>query len=267
MDKSLSKKSKTDRKYVNILGINILSTSVSDLLAGIKHNISRSKKFTIYTPNPELILATKKNKELKDVLNNADFNVPDGVGLNYATKILYKSEINIIPGRKLFAMLIDMAVKKNWKVFLLGGLDNETVLAAEHLISVYPLISISTSRGPSLNNFGEPESDNDIEIEKDTITRINEYGPKFLFVAFGNPKQELWINRNLPKLKVNGVMAVGGTFRYIAGLSKLPPKWMENRGLEWLWRLLTEPKRIKRIFNATILFPLAVIMQRLRLGR
>jgi N-acetylglucosaminyldiphosphoundecaprenol N-acetyl-beta-D-mannosaminyltransferase len=95
------------------------------------------------------------------------------------------------------------------------------------------------------------------------VRQINTFKPQLLFVAFGNPKQEIWIHNNLPKLNVGGAMAVGGAFRYVAGISKLPPKWMAACGLEWLWRLITEPKRISRILNAVIVFPLKIILYKL----
>lgn len=262
MKKNRLTQSIKDQKYVNILGISILSTSVDGLLTAIEHKVSRSQRFSIFTPNPELIIATKDNSKLKDVLNAADFLVPDGVGLNFASKFLYGSSINVIPGRKLYEMLIAMAVKNKWRVFLLGGLDNETVLTAENLISQYPEIEISTSIGPKLNKDGRPDSTNDLEVEKEVITKINEFKPHLLFVAFGNPKQELWIYKNLPRLNVFGAMAVGGTFRYVAGFSKLPPRWMEQIGLEWLWRVLTEPRRLERVFNAVIVFPLKVVFSK-----
>ena len=93
---------------------------------------------------------------------------------------------------------------------------------------------------------------------------INKFMPHLLFVAFNNPKQEIWIRRNLPKLKVKGAMAVGGTFRYNAGLSELPPNWMESLGLEWAWRLITEPYRLKRIVNAVVVFPYKVFLYKVK---
>lgn len=260
MKKTLNKNSKTDRKYVNILGVNVLSTTEESLLTAVEKNISSSKKFSILTPNPELVLASTTNNKLKEALNSATFSVPDGVGLDYASKFLLNKALNIIPGRKLFINLIEMAVNNELKVFLLGGEDNEAVLCAEHLISIYPNILISTSRGPILDKNGEPNTKVDIKVQSDLVKRINMLKPDLLFVAFGNPKQELWIHNNLSKLNIGGAMAVGGTFRYIAGLSKLPPKLMEKLGLEWFWRLVTEPNRFIRIWNAVIVFPLKVFL-------
>ena len=97
----------------------------------------------------------------------------------------------------------------------------------------------------------------------DVIDKINKFAPEILFVAFGNPKQEIWIHKHLLELKVSGAMAVGGTLRYFAGFSILPPEFLEKAGLEWLWRLITEPTRIVRIFRAVVIFPLKVFIYKL----
>ena len=246
------------QNYVNILGIELISTSRDRLLTGVRDFISHNKKFVISTPNPELVLASTKNPELRIAVNKSEFSVPDGFGLNLASKILYGKDINIIPGRILFLDLISLANKKGWKVFFLGGGINEAQNASEKLKISYKSINIKTFHGPMLNNNGDPVSEDDKKFEKEAISQINTFAPKLLFVAFGNPKQELWIEKHFKNLDVNCAMSVGGTFRYIAGMSKLPPKWMSKMGIEWLWRLITEPYRIGRIFNAVIVFLLRV---------
>lgn len=284
----MKKESKIVRKQVNILDIMVDSTELVEVLATVEKKISHNSielntnvKFYITTPNPELILASTKNKELKKALNNADFSIPDGIGLAQAAKFLsfpgkntfstfvqglfvglttfvnksyLTNYLPIIKGRELFLELVKLAVKNNWKIFLLGGLNNEAELAANHLISLYPNILISSFGGPQVTT----------KLSSDIVNKINSFKPHLLFVAFGNPKQEIWIHKNLSKLNIGGAMAVGGTFRYIAGLSKLPPKWMEKLGLEWIWRLLTEPFRLKRILNAFPLFPIKIWLSKLQ---
>ena len=98
-------------------------------------------------------------------------------------------------------------------------------------------------------------------IQKKAIDKINAVPSDFLFVAFGAPKQEKWVAKNKNKLNVKLIMVVGGTFRYLSGKAKLPPKSLGH--LEWLLRLLTEPKRFKRIFAAFPVFPLAVFWKKL----
>jgi N-acetylglucosaminyldiphosphoundecaprenol N-acetyl-beta-D-mannosaminyltransferase len=244
-------------KIDQIMGINVISSSTSSLLARVEGFISDNVKFYIVTPNPELILMAQKVPNLKMSLNAADLPIPDGIGLKFADP-----KLNIIKGRELFLELIKLAGKKGWKVFLLGGLEDEAKIAVQKLESRYRNLKIESSRGPVLNNNAEPASDADEKIEANAINQINVFRPQLLFVAFSNPKQEIWIYKSLSKLKIGGAMAVGGTFRYIAGLSRLPPKWMEKAGLEWLWRLITEPTRICRVFNAVFVFPLKVLLSK-----
>jgi N-acetylglucosaminyldiphosphoundecaprenol N-acetyl-beta-D-mannosaminyltransferase len=243
----------TGRKIGQILGINVISSSITSVLASVEDFIAHNSKFYIVTPNPELILMAQDNLNLKEALNSANLPVPDGVGLKIAD-----SALTIIKGRELFLELIKLANKRSWKVFLLGGLDVEAVKAGSSLKSQFPGIKIESAGGPKLSVNAIPLGINERKTEIETIDRINKFAPQLLFVAFGNPKQEIWIHKNLSKLKIGGAMAVGGTFRYIAGITPLPPKWMAKAGLEWLWRLITEPSRLERIFNAVFVFPLKV---------
>jgi N-acetylglucosaminyldiphosphoundecaprenol N-acetyl-beta-D-mannosaminyltransferase len=156
-----------------------------------------------------------------------------------------------------------LADKKGWKVVLLGGLNNEGEVASQKLIKKYPKLQIKAIKGPILAKSAKPATVNDEKLEKEAINQINKFKSQLLFVAFGNPKQEIWIRENLSKLNVGGAMAVGGTIRYVSGLSPLPPKWMAGIGLEWLYRVITEPKRIGRIFRAVVVFPLKIWMSKL----
>jgi N-acetylglucosaminyldiphosphoundecaprenol N-acetyl-beta-D-mannosaminyltransferase len=263
MRKNIKNTIKKDGNYVTILGVKVLSTTTSLLLASVTEKISHNAKFAIMTPNPELVLASTKNSELKISLNSASFSVPDGVGLNYASRFLNGQKLTIIPGRELFLDLIKQANERGWKVFLLGGYNHEAELTAKKLAAQYSNIKIAFDQGPNLTNQGVPVTEVDTKKEKDVIDKINKFTPKFTFVAFGNPKQEIWIYKNLSNLKTGGAMSVGGTFRYIAGMSPFPPKWMVQLGLEWLFRLVTEPYRLGRIFRAVIVFPLRVLASKI----
>ena len=158
--------------------------------------------------------------------------------------------------------LISLAAKNNWKVFLLGGLGDEAELAAKKLKIPNSEFQIQAFKGPKLDNNAEPISKIDRKLQFEAIDKINKFKPQLLFVAFGNPKQEIWIHKNYSRLAIGGAMAVGGAFRYTAGQSSLPPKWMADLGLEWLWRFITEPHRISRIFNAVFVFPFKVFLSK-----
>ena len=106
---------------------------------------------------------------------------------------------------------------------------------------------------------GSPRDEDAEEI----IGKIREAKPHLLLAAFGAPEQDLWISEHLKKLpSVRVAMGVGGTFDFLAGKRRRAPKWMRSIGLEWFYRLLREPKRIKRIFNAVVVFPMLVLLHR-----
>jgi len=278
-----------------IMGIAINSSSRRLLLTRVEKLISDSVKFYIVTPNPELILMAQSDGKLKKALNSATLSVADGVGVAMAHKFInlpipqnrilklfvtlfqglkvgmsvffdkkrLMSNFEIIKGRQVFEDLISLSAKKGWRVFLLGGLGNEAEIASRKLQITNTKLQIRFNKGPMLGNDAESSTESDKKLESKAITQINNFKPELLFVAFGNPKQEVWIHKNLSRLNIGGAMAVGGTFRYIAGVSKLPPRWMAESGLEWLWRLVTEPIRFKRIFNAFPIFPLKIWMSKL----
>ena len=244
---------KTGRKIGNILGVNVNSTQKNKVLVTVRDFIARGRKFYIVTPNPEIILKALKDKNLMSALNNATISIPDGVGLKLADPSL-----TIIKGRELFISLISLANKKGWRVFLLGGKGDEALKTTEKLKLSYKKIKLEYARGPVLDNEAKPVSESDIDIQNDIVDKINNFKPQLLFIAFGAPKQEKWIVKWLHKLDIGGAMAVGGTFLYISGTKRIPPKWVGKAGFEWIWRLLTEPKRLKRIINAVIVFPFRV---------
>lgn len=284
------------QKYVTILGVRLNSTSYAKVLASVREKVALGKKFYVVTPNPEGILRAQDDLEFKKILNRANFSLPDGVGLAQAKRFLEMKrqknpflkinlyllqglmvglstfinpkwlfkDFQIIKGRKLFLELIKLANKKVWRVFLLGGEKGEAEKTAEILKRNYQRLTIEAfNNGPQLDTSGKPVTQRDIDIEIDIVKRINQFKPTLLFLCFTPPKQEKWLMRNYQKLDFKGAFLLGGTFRYIVGYSKLPPKIFENLGLEWVWRVITEPYRIGRIFNAFPLFPLRVLKEKL----
>ena len=278
---------KLDQKQGKILNIGIDSTTATRVLTFVRDSLKRGHKFYIVTPNPEIVLESSKDLELTRILNNADISIPDGVGLCIANEFLHKpivpksvswfiypiqwfaSSVNrgkgalnpmtIIKGRQLFLDLIKLANKKGLRVYLFGGVDGATIKAKENLEKSFKSIRIETGEPGMYGKNGEPISESDIAKEIDIVKHINNFKPHLLFVALNTPKQEKFIDRLMPKLNIGGAMTVGGTINYVAGLSKVPPRFIGESGFEWLWRLITEPWRVKRILNALFVFPSRVI--------
>ena len=252
-----------------ILGIKVSSTEfvevLNELLEAASEEDFEAKRLVV-TPNPEIIMAAQRSQELTRILNSAYLSVPDGVGLK-----LFGGVKEVIPGRVLAEELVCEAGKRGMRVLLLGGKDAVAQTAAKKLKSKIlnskqiqnPKFKMEAGVGPWVDEKGRPVDDEQRKIEKDTVTKINEFRPHFLFVGFGPPKQELWLDRNLSRLRVGIAMTVGGALDYWAGRVPMPPKIVSQIGLEWLWRLITQPWRAKRIFTAVVRFPLAVFWYKL----
>jgi len=257
---------------IDILGIKINSENKKEILNNLENSFNFDKKFYITTPNPEIILKALKNDKYKNILNNSYISIPDGIGLIIASKLLYKENYlkERISGSDFIYDLLKICEKKNKKVFLLGGnTEDQLNKVKENLLNKFNNLIISgKSLGYNKNNLVLGENYNLIDIENKTnnlIEQINCSKSDVILIAFGAPKQELWIYENINKLNnIKIAIGIGGTFDFISGYKKRAPKIFIKLNLEWLFRLIQEPKRIKRIFNAIIIFPIKIIKYRLK---
>lgn len=251
---------KSDRKHGQIFEVKISSTSISRVLEFVKLKLENKEKFYIVTPNPEIVTMATSDWLLKKAINKSDIAVPDGIGLKFAYKFLFKEDLQIIKGRNLFLEIIKFADKHSLKVFFVGGPEDGAQKTKEEFLKTFKNINIHAQIAPRYGNNGQPATDEDRDKHKSLIGKIKMFEPDLIFVGIGAPKQEKWIFRNFFRLSAVGAMSIGGTFNYFGKISKLPPKWMEKLGLEWFWRLILEPKRIVRIYKAIIVFPCKVLL-------
>jgi N-acetylglucosaminyldiphosphoundecaprenol N-acetyl-beta-D-mannosaminyltransferase len=209
-----------------ILGVGVSSRSLTKVLIEIDNQISKNLRqpYLITTINPEFIMLAQKDAEFKQILNAADLAVADGVGLKLADQ-----NIKITPGRKIVKAVAECG---KYKIFYLGA----GPLISEKMAQKY---GGEADMGEKDIKSGERETDRIIE-------KINKYQPDILLVAYGAPFQEKWLWHHLHELNAKVMMGVGGSFDYLVGTSALPPVIIEKLGLEWLWRLLHQPKRWKR---------------------
>lgn len=220
-----------------------LESAMTLLLEKLANDDTRG--FFVATPNPEMLLAAGKNHEFKKILQQTNLNIPDGTGIIWASKRHGTPLPERVTGTDLMQALCHK-VTPDTRIFLLGAAKGVAEKAAQKLQINKKLNIVGTFSGSALPH-------DDLNLQK----LINDARPDLLFVAFGAPKQELWIARNLPHLPtVKVVMGVGGAFDFISGVRNRAPAWMRRIGLEWLYRLLKQPKRIVRIFNATVRFPI-----------
>ena len=184
-----------------------------------------------------------RHPELLDVLRNSDMNTADGMPLVWATHLLGGNIPERVSGSDLIPSLARSAGRSNISIYLLGGNKETTQRATEVLLHDNPDLLIAGMDWPFVCTEGEGiafENENDRQI----CDKINRSGAQLLLIGFGNPKQEMWFQRNRSRLHTNVAMGVGGTFHFIAGDVLRAPPWMQKAGLEWVFRFLEEPKRL-----------------------
>jgi N-acetylglucosaminyldiphosphoundecaprenol N-acetyl-beta-D-mannosaminyltransferase len=233
---------------MNILGVRIDNFSKKEILEKIESFLIDGKFHQIATVNPEFILEAQKNAEFKNILNNSDLNITDGIGIWFAFLRFRKLLKTRIAGVDLMQDILKMADEKKLSVFLAvnkNGLSSYEE-ARDALSKKYPDIKFS---GANL----DPLTFSSYQIPNTAY--------QILFCNFGAPQQEKFLN-SLKNDIIGLAIGVGGSFDYITGKAKRAPKIMRIFGLEWLWRLILQPKRIKRIKNAVIIFPIKVIFSK-----
>ena len=192
------------------------------------------------------------NDELWGYLKTADFVTADGMPIVLLSKLLRNPLPARVTGADMVPVICRRCAEEGLSVYVLGG-DKEVVEAAfakmnfvvGRVIPHAPGGGLGTSRPTILAGH----DDSFVKLDQDQpeiIDRINAAKPDVLFVALGNPKQELWMGRNRGKLDVGVMIGIGGTFNFIAGKVKRAPKWMQRCGLEWIYRILQEPGRLWR---------------------
>jgi N-acetylglucosaminyldiphosphoundecaprenol N-acetyl-beta-D-mannosaminyltransferase len=211
-----------------LLSVGFSDANKHEVLEFIITGLRKSaEKYYVVTPNPELLVIANNNDQYKKVLNGAKLALPDGIGVIIAGRILGVPLKERIHGVDLVESLSKEVSKQPITVGFLGAGPNIAELAAECLRKKYPGLKISFTETEW--NFEKKYPETDI-----------------LFVAFGSPKQEIWIFENLEKLPAKVIIGVGGAFDFISGKVKRAPLILRKFGLEWLFRLITQPWRLKR---------------------
>jgi N-acetylglucosaminyldiphosphoundecaprenol N-acetyl-beta-D-mannosaminyltransferase len=220
---------------LSILGTRVsIFDSYGDAVELIRQRIrSHSSTFCVAI-NPEKVYRAKRNPRLRQALDSAHIGICDGVGISLAAMLLYCRRLPRCTGIDLFLRLIRLASQEGWKVFLLGASPQSNEHASHALVSTYPGVQIA---GKLDGYFQDTAA---------VVETINRSGADLLFVAMGSPRQELWIREQMPFLKTRFCMGIGGSLDVVSGAAKRAPALFRMSGTEWLFRLLSDPGRLRR---------------------
>ena len=238
---------------VPILGVSFDRLDLRATVARIIERLDRGERTFVVTANPEFVMLARSDPSIAEIAHSADLVVADGTGISVASRAS-GGPLARVPGRMLVDALVPILADRGVSLFLLGAAPGVAERAAAALRRRAPKLAIAGCYSGTADD------------DADTLARIQRAAPTALFVAYGMPKQERWIARNLASLpSVRLAIGVGGVFDQLAGLRRVPPALLHRVGLEWAWRLAIEPARWRRQ-RVLPVFALLVLRDRL-LGR
>jgi N-acetylglucosaminyldiphosphoundecaprenol N-acetyl-beta-D-mannosaminyltransferase len=242
---------------VNILGVWVDDIGQDGLERAVVDCVEKGRKEVFAYANINTVNIAQRDPEFKESVGKASFVYCDGEGVRLGARILGTA----MPQRTVLTRWIwDLAAvlqERGFSTFLLGGHRESIGVAAGRLLDRYPRLKLVGYHHGYFDRVGLENAE--------VVASIGRAQPNVLFVGFGMPDQELWINRNFDRLSVNAVIPCGGMIDYLSGGARVPPAWMSDNGLEWLHRLSQDPVRLwKRYLWGIPIFLYSIFLQRLR---
>jgi N-acetylglucosaminyldiphosphoundecaprenol N-acetyl-beta-D-mannosaminyltransferase len=224
-------------RRVDVLGVPVDCVDMPHSLALVRERVAGDRVCCILAVNPEKVIAAQSEAVLRRALEGAGLLIPDGIGVVWAVRLLWKERLARVPGAELMPAICADGAARGYRLFLFGAGAEVNAEAVAALRRRYPGIDIVGHHHGYVDDAGMGA----------VIEAINRAGANVLFVALGSPKQELWMEKHLPQLPaVRICQGVGGTFDVIAGRVRRAPAFWRRTHLEWLYRLLAEPRRLLR---------------------
>ena len=241
-------------KKVNILNLNINNTTFTEALESVIVYAKQRKPSYACFVNAHMTVEANSDSYMLEVVNSADFAFADGAPVAKSFQILHGINQTRIAGMDFFPLMLKKAEQHKLNVSIIGSTNEILSKTREKIEKQFPNLNITNLISPP---FDSPWDNNDY------VNRINQSNTNILFVALGCPKQEKWMHKH--KLKVNAVMlGIGGALPVYANVVKRAPAWMQNNGLEWLYRLIKEPRRMwKRYLVTNTIFIKLLLFKRL----
>ena len=239
-------------KRCNILGVNINVTNMKETVNEIETNLNRVKGNYICMTNVHTTVISYEDKEYREIQNGGYMALPDGKPLCIVSKMRGYKEAERVAGADLMGEIFKLSETKGYTHFFYGSTESTIAKILLMLKKTYPLLNIVGTYSPPFRKLTEEE-------DKYISMLINDASPDFLWVGLGAPKQEIWMYRHRNTIK-SLMIGVGAAFDYYAGNIKRAPLWVQNLSLEWLYRLIQEPKRLfKRYAVYNVKFVLYIL--------
>jgi N-acetylglucosaminyldiphosphoundecaprenol N-acetyl-beta-D-mannosaminyltransferase len=244
-----------------IFGVRLDELASVEQLRGVATGfLDGDRAFRIFTPNPEILLRAREDTGYADVLRSADLALPDGTGVAIVQTLRNGRSVRRWPGVEIAALLLRLAAERGETVAFVGGTSEVAERSAARWRALPGLKVVTAGAGDTI---GEDGLAHPADREGEIVEAIRSAAPTIVLVGLGAPKQERWIERHadaFPSVRI--MIGVGGAFDMWAGSRRRAPRAFRTLGLEWLWRLALEPRRLPRILRATVVFPVLALFDR-----
>lgn len=241
------------RPRVNLGGVMVDQVDFDSAVDRVERFLTSGGSHQIATVNLDFVSIARRRPEFMDMLNQVDLAVPDGMPLVWLSRYTGTPLTERVAGVELFGACCEIAAEQGLGVFFLGAAEGVAEEAARNLQAIYPGLNVVGTYSPSKGSLSDEEDEYIVQL-------IQEAQPHFLFVALGAPRQDVWIREHMSRLHVPVSMGVGCVFDIYAGAVKRAPRWMQQLGLEWAFRLVQEPARLWRRYLIDDLPTFAAVM-------
>lgn len=231
----------------NILGVNIAVTNMKSVISYLTKNLEKLRGEYVCVSNVHTTVLAYNDRKYRNIQNNAAIAVPDGKPLSLVCRIRGYKGAQRVAGPDLMPEILSLSEKEGYTHYFYGSTEQTLASLEKNMRERYPKLKIAGTYSPPFRRLTEEE-------DREVIKRINDAKPDFIWVGLGAPKQERWMYEH--KGKIEGIMlGVGAAFDFHAGTAKRAPKWMQECYLEWLYRLIQDPRRLlKRYVRSNIQF-------------
>ncbi|HRL12033.1 MAG TPA: WecB/TagA/CpsF family glycosyltransferase [Aggregatilineales bacterium] len=229
--------SPTAKKYANVLGVKVSAINIPMALDTIERWIRTGEQHYVTITGVHGVIESQSDANLLEIHNRAGMVTPDGMPLVWMNHVQGNKHVSRVYGPDLMLAVCEASKEKGYKHFFYGGMDGVPELLKEKLTARFPHLQVVGMYSPPFRAL-TPEEDAAI------CQQIDDSGADIVWVGLSTPKQERWMSSHIGKFKAPVMVGVGAAFDFHAGLKKQAPKWMQKRGLEWFFRLVSEPRRL-----------------------
>jgi N-acetylglucosaminyldiphosphoundecaprenol N-acetyl-beta-D-mannosaminyltransferase len=223
----------------NILGVSVSSINLDDAVATIERWISERSYNYVCVTDVHCVMESRTNERLRSIYNEAGMATPDGMPLVWLSRLFGQSRTERVYGPDLMRKMTSVSKLRGYRQFYYGGGEGVAHKLKQALIAAHPGLDVAGTLCPPFREL-TPEEDQSV------VDAINAVRPDIVWVGLGAPKQEFWMANHLGRISAPVMIGVGAAFDFLAGTKPQAPRWMQRNGLEWLFRLSSEPRRLWR---------------------